>query len=78
MVPWLARARLEDLYLPAEVLSWMPMPYEPERALRLFAGHVGQAQAVVDARAKQGGPSRKGPCPCGSGKKYKRCCGEER
>ena len=20
------------------------------------------------------GPSRNGPCPCGSGKKYKRCC----
>jgi SEC-C motif-containing protein len=20
-------------------------------------------------------PSRNGPCPCGSGKKYKRCCG---
>jgi YD repeat-containing protein len=22
------------------------------------------------------GPSRKGPCPCGSGEKYKRCCGK--
>jgi len=27
--------------------------------------------------AKAEGPARKGPCPCGSGKKYKRCCGEE-
>ena len=23
------------------------------------------------------GVSRNGPCPCGSGKKYKRCCGKE-
>ena len=22
-----------------------------------------------------GGPSRNGPCPCGSGRKYKNCCG---
>ncbi|WP_080682074.1 SEC-C metal-binding domain-containing protein [Sorangium cellulosum] len=25
---------------------------------------------------RQEGPSRKGPCPCGSGEKYKRCCGK--
>ncbi|WP_437612911.1 SEC-C metal-binding domain-containing protein [Sorangium sp. So ce834] len=24
---------------------------------------------------RQEGPPRKGPCPCGSGEKYKRCCG---
>ena len=23
-----------------------------------------------------GGPSRNGPCPCGSGRKYKNCCGK--
>lgn len=23
-------------------------------------------------------PGRNDPCPCGSGKKYKRCCGKER
>lgn len=25
-----------------------------------------------------GAPSRNGPCPCGSGRKYKNCCGKER
>jgi len=24
----------------------------------------------------QGKPERNGPCPCGSGKKYKQCCGK--
>ncbi len=27
---------------------------------------------------KTGQPSRNGPCPCGSGRKYKRCCGRDR
>ena len=25
-----------------------------------------------------GAPSRNGPCPCGSGRKYKNCCGKEK
>ncbi len=32
--------------------------------------------SVVDAfSAPDDGPDRNAPCPCGSGKKYKRCCG---
>lgn len=30
---------------------------------------------VVDTRSSM--PSRNGLCPCGSGKKYKRCCGKD-
>ena len=26
-------------------------------------------------RVTEPGPGRNGPCPCGSGKKWKRCCG---
>jgi hypothetical protein len=33
---------------------------------------VAARQAVQPGRM----PSRNGPCPCGSGKKYKRCCGK--
>jgi preprotein translocase subunit SecA len=29
----------------------------------------------VSARDLLGKPGRNDPCPCGSGKKYKRCCG---
>ncbi|MCZ6817133.1 MAG: SEC-C metal-binding domain-containing protein [Planctomycetota bacterium] len=28
-------------------------------------------------RNESGGPKRNEPCPCGSGKKYKKCCGLE-
>ncbi|HWT82292.1 MAG TPA: SEC-C metal-binding domain-containing protein, partial [Candidatus Methylomirabilis sp.] len=39
----------------------------PSRSLRPAA-----ASAVTSPRAKVG---RNEPCPCGSGKKYKKCCG---
>jgi uncharacterized protein len=29
----------------------------------------------VDTVRKEAGPGRNDPCPCGSGKKYKKCCG---
>ena len=38
-------------------------PTEAKQALPVFAG-------------KFPGTGRNAPCPCGSGKKYKRCCGE--
>jgi TRAP-type C4-dicarboxylate transport system permease large subunit len=39
-----------------------------------------QMRAAEQERRKaslpsQAGPTLNGPCPCGSGKKYKRCCG---
>ncbi|MEV6797851.1 preprotein translocase subunit SecA [Micromonospora rifamycinica] len=46
------------------------------------AGATGQAAAAGTARRNtgpvdraEGGPSRNAPCPCGSGRKYKRCHG---
>ncbi|MBW4705003.1 MULTISPECIES: preprotein translocase subunit SecA [unclassified Micromonospora] len=47
------------------------------------AGASGQAAAASTARrntgpvdrSAEGGPSRNAPCPCGSGRKYKRCHG---
>ncbi len=32
---------------------------------------------VDTIRNESGGPKRNEPCPCGSGKKYKKCCGLE-
>ena len=36
--------------------------------------YVGEATQKNTASSKQ--PSRNDPCPCGSGKKYKNCCGK--
>ncbi|MER5703779.1 preprotein translocase subunit SecA [Micromonospora sp. NPDC002296] len=57
-------------------------PPTPEAQRRPAAfGGSGQAVAAnsaretVPARGEAGGPSRNAPCPCGSGRKYKRCHG---
>lgn len=48
----------------------MDLPDEQLRALMLQA--LDEAQAAAPKAAKIG---RNAPCPCGSGKKYKKCCG---
>jgi hypothetical protein len=73
MVPWVARAAPEDLFLPRETLRALHVPWTPEQTLnvvRAMRDHMGPRTDSVPR-----GPTRKGPCPCGSGKKYKRCCG---
>jgi uncharacterized protein len=32
--------------------------------------------AAQDRRSRDGAPGRNDPCPCGSGRKFKKCCGE--
>jgi len=46
---------------------------ELQQARMAGAGESGPVQQVVRASAKVG---RNDPCPCGSGKKYKKCCGQ--
>jgi preprotein translocase subunit SecA len=45
---------------------------ELQQARMAGAGESSQVQQVVRASEKVG---RNDPCPCGSGKKYKKCCG---
>lgn len=74
MLPWVARASAEDLYLPRDYIQAMRAPWVPEHTYQLLR----PLAEMYRPRAPQAeGPARKGPCPCGSGKKYKRCCGAE-
>ena len=71
--PWLARASLEDLYLPEEIVSiWRETPAPGD--LRTFALNHDPLPPEEPYR-KPDTPGRNDPCPCGSGKKWKRCCG---
>lgn len=49
-----------------EVEKWM------EKNQHLFAGDVPKVETYRREKPKIG---RNDPCPCGSGKKYKKCCG---
>lgn len=73
MLPWVAKAAPEDLYLPRDFIRAVRAPWKPADTyllLRSFMEHY------PNARPRPEGPTRNGPCPCGSGKKFKRCCGE--
>jgi hypothetical protein len=75
MMPWVARAEAEDLYLPRSLVDADRAPWHPQRTLKLLRG---MAAIEKQPSPKPEGPSRSGPCLCGSGKKYKRCCGDQR
>jgi preprotein translocase subunit SecA len=49
------------------------IPKRQKRAMNL--SHGGEGSGPVTVRRKEKKVGRNQPCPCGSGKKYKRCCG---
>lgn len=73
MLPWLAEARAQDLYFPGDLARALHVRWRPADTMALLEGHCWRAPA-----ARPDAPSRGGPCPCKSGKKFKRCCGDER
>jgi preprotein translocase subunit SecA len=54
-------------------------PDRPQNLSYSAGGQTSAGPAVPDpltGEVKSGGPSRNQPCPCGSGRKYKRCHGD--
>ena len=61
-------------------LGWLAESAQAVRGLHAHWRELGVATPVpvsIDApgTSQSGGPGRNDPCPCGSGKKYKKCCG---
>jgi SEC-C motif-containing protein len=75
MLPWVARAAPEQLYLPREYLKATHEPWTPEATFRLLRQHRDHYKPAPPPPRSQREPSRNEPCRCGSGKKHKRCCG---
>jgi hypothetical protein len=67
LLPWLATANAEDLYWPQEAGRALRQPWSLQRMTTVLT-RMKPIAPVAE------GPSRSGPCPCGSGKKHKRCC----
>ena len=55
-----------------------PAPEDAERRARFEAGPAPDAPLPMKARMQQPPkpPGRNEPCPCGSGRKFKKCCGK--
>ena len=73
-LPWVSRLQPEDLYWPAEYLEAIRQKWHPEQAASVLRDTQVANPAAEPARV-QAAPGRNDPCPCGSGKKYKRCHG---
>jgi hypothetical protein len=72
-LPVAARAAAEDFYYPREVVRAWFGQWTPEESLeRLKRFARGPKKEAVRAEAR---PGRNDPCPCGSGKKWKKCHG---
>jgi preprotein translocase subunit SecA len=52
------------------------LPKTQKKKMQLSRGDSGSKPAPVKREGKKVG--RNEPCPCGSGKKYKKCCGAGR
>lgn len=74
-----ARARVQTLPRAHEIVSlcdqygWkVVVGVEPDKPEDV--SEVAQLLSGLRHQIPAAGPSRNGPCPCGSGRKYKRCC----
>jgi hypothetical protein len=75
MLPFAVRAEAEQFYLPRERVA--DADWSPSHPCWLLATQHAAVRRSAHARKASSGPSRNGPCTCGSGKKYKRCCGAD-
>jgi hypothetical protein len=73
-LPRAAAVEPKLLYLPEAALSTVRGQWQPSDALSLLAMQESFLEKPQPARAVRT-PGRNDPCPCGSGKKYKRCHG---
>jgi len=73
-LPVVARARAEDFYYPREIAQRVHEPYSPELALNRIRRWKTDGPSSAPVRTERT-PGRNEPCVCGSGKKFKKCCG---
>jgi len=74
LLPRAITVDIEQLYLPAEILAWLDVGFRPEAVLAQLDDHASDSRPSGPRRS-EARPGRNEPCSCGSGKKYKRCCG---
>jgi hypothetical protein len=65
----------ERFYLPRVALDSLREPWVPDHTWKMLDPMTRAASGRQPARREEAKPGRNALCVCGSGKKYKRCCG---
>jgi hypothetical protein len=73
-LPWVISVDIDELYLPAETQARIGPPCHPDDVLDQLDDFTEYTLQSTPVR-REATPGRNEPCSCGSGKKYKRCCG---
>ncbi len=74
LVPWFATRSAPSMYLPDALVRRLNPPWTVGTTEALIAHHSSLCKARAPRRV-EASPGRNDPCPCGSAKKYKKCCG---
>lgn len=74
MLPWLSACEPEDIYTPHEEVSDTAVPWKPAFTLALIDAERKKWRFPKEPVTVPKAPGRNAPCPCGSQKKYKKCC----
>jgi SEC-C motif len=70
-----ARGPAEQFYFERQLLDTLRTPWEPSLTELLLAPHRKVDRAFNQPARREQRPGPNEPCPCGSGRKYKKCCG---
>jgi hypothetical protein len=73
-LPWVTGATADELYVPARYMEAYGGKFDADQTRDLLDRHARYHWIGQPVRAEER-PGRNQPCSCGSGKKYKRCCG---
>ncbi|WP_437960348.1 SEC-C metal-binding domain-containing protein [Sorangium sp. So ce119] len=71
-----ARRTPEQFYLPGELAEALHEPWTPAKTWMVLDPLLKADQAGRRRDASTASIGRQHPCPCGSGRKWKRCCGK--
>jgi len=74
LTTWLAQSEARDFYLPRELSQKLDYKSQQKEATRLWKAHIEEFSEKTTKKQKKTKITPNEPCPCNSGKKYKRCC----
>jgi hypothetical protein len=63
-----------DTSQPFEIAQWLEGPWEYEQVMERLLAEDREQPRIVQMPRGASKPGRNDPCPCGSGRKFKKCC----